>query len=128
MTQRGSGERDIYGVNAVVRSSGLADLLDEPAAGPTRHLEEGAHTLCGGSGYTATSVYYVTCENCAALFKARQAAFDRAHLKRLAKGPLSIRGLDRNARTRLVEAGLCKVVGSGVVITDAGRARLKEVG
>lgn len=119
---------DDHGVSNIARGSALATLLEEPERPVLRHYAPRGTSVCGGTdGYRVESdLGGVTCEACLAWMREQREKHDLGLLRRLAVRPVSIRRVDRHARHRLVGAGLAKVVGASVVITDAGKARAKE--
>ncbi len=119
---------DEHGVSRVARQSALARLLEEPERPVLRHYAPKGKAVCGGTGGYACprDTDGITCEACLAWMRSRRERHDLGLLRRLAVRPLSIRRVERQARHRLVGAGLATVVGASLVITDAGRARVKE--
>lgn len=124
-------EPDEHGVSQAVRNSSLAALLDTPMPKSAMHLRARAvgrfdHAFCGEDTQWLTDADdCVDCEDCKAEVQKRRAKAERAALKTLAKGPISIRRVQSDTRHRLEKAGLAATRGAGFFITDAGRARLQ---
>ena len=112
----------------------LGALLDEPVEAKTRHYltARSPKAACGLLGLrphtmeTTDVTSSITCGACKAAVERRQRRADRAALKRIENGPITLREIDRETRWRLEGARLAEVRGAGLFITDAGRARLTE--
>ena len=125
--------RDDHGISPAARSA-LGTLLDTPAPVKVWHLRSKprhgfAVAFCGASSDWLTDAGdVVDCAKCKVEAIARQIRAERRALSRLGKGPISIREIDHDTRRRLADAGQIALRGAEVRITDAGRARLAEVG
>lgn len=103
-----------------------SDLLASPEM--LAHLaKRGGGTWCGGAGRPTVSDSAVTCERCREEVTRRRARADASVLRKLGRRTASLREVEREARWRLTDAGLARVEGSRLEITNEGRRRLEEV-